>query len=114
MNSFSKAIISDTSGYDEPLDLAVLEVDDVTWADGGITFTGDTQATSLAGHWGLGKLVVLYDANEISIDGSTELTFTESVANRFSAYGWQVLHCDGHDRDQIEARIEEERLAAAK
>lgn len=50
------------------------------------------EAASLAGHWQLGKLTVLYDDNSTSIEGSTELAFTEDVARRFNAYGWQVLH----------------------
>eukprot|EP00178_Gracilaria_changii_P002689 TRINITY_DN1399_c0_g1_i1.p1 TRINITY_DN1399_c0_g1~~TRINITY_DN1399_c0_g1_i1.p1 ORF type:complete len:736 (-),score=93.54 TRINITY_DN1399_c0_g1_i1:930-3137(-) len=50
------------------------------------------EACSLAGHLQLGKLIVLYDDNHISIDGSTDLAFTEDVGRRFEAYGWQVLH----------------------
>lgn len=50
------------------------------------------EACSLAGHLRLGKLIVLYDDNHISIDGSTDLAFTEDVGRRFEAYGWQVLH----------------------
>lgn len=56
------------------------------------------EACSLAGHLKLGKLIVLYDDNHISIDGGTDLAFTEDVALRFQAYGWQVLHVqDGND-----------------
>jgi transketolase len=50
------------------------------------------EACSLAGHLGLGKLIALYDDNHISIDGSTNLAFTEDVSKRFEAYGWHVLH----------------------
>ncbi|MGC9528605.1 MAG: transketolase [Limnospira sp.] len=50
------------------------------------------EACSLAGHWGLGKLIAFYDDNHISIDGSTDLAFTEDVAKRFEAYGWHVQH----------------------
>merc|ERR1712096_397292 len=48
-----------------------------------------SESCSLAGHLGLGKLIVLYDDNNIQIDGSTDLAFTEDVAKRFEAYGWQ-------------------------
>ncbi len=59
------------------------------------------EAASLAGHLGLGKLIVLYDANRISIDGSIDLSFSEDVAQRFDAYQWQTLSCDGHNIDDI-------------
>lgn len=65
------------------------------------------EAASLAGHLGLGRLVVLYDDNHISIDGPTEITFTEDVAARFVAYGWQVSRVDGHDMEQIDAALRE-------
>lgn len=48
------------------------------------------EAASLAGHWGLGKLIALYDDNKISIDGDTDISFTEDVAARFEALGWHV------------------------
>ncbi len=64
------------------------------------------EAASLAGHWGLGRLVYLYDDNDISIDGPTDLAFTEDVATRFRGYGWQVLEVDGHDRDAVAQAIE--------
>lgn len=63
------------------------------------------EAASLAGHLGLGRLVVLYDDNEISIDGSTELSFTEDRAARFAAQGWHVQTIDGHDRTQVAEAI---------
>ncbi len=52
------------------------------------------EACSIAGHWGLGKLIALYDDNHISIDGSTDVAFTEDVSKRFEAYGWHVLHVE--------------------
>jgi len=64
------------------------------------------EAASLAGHLELGKLVYLYDANRISIDGSTDLTFTEDVAKRFDAYDWHIQQVDGHDRQAVESAIE--------
>ncbi len=67
------------------------------------------EASSLAGHLGLGRLIVLYDDNTISIDGSTDLAFTEDRAARFAAQGWHVQRCDGHDPDAVA-----DALAAAK
>lgn len=67
------------------------------------------EAASLAGHLGLGRMIVLYDDNKITIDGSTDRAFTENVGDRFGAYGWQVLSCDGHDQDAIAAAIHEAR-----
>ncbi|MGA1622874.1 MAG: transketolase, partial [Synechocystis sp.] len=57
------------------------------------------EAASLAGHWGLGKLIALYDDNHISIDGSTDVAFTEDVSKRFEAYGWHVLHVENGNTD---------------
>jgi transketolase len=57
------------------------------------------EACSLAGHLGLGKLIALYDDNHISIDGSTDLAFTEDVAKRFEAYGWHVQHVEEGNTD---------------
>ncbi|NDE89538.1 MAG: transketolase [Alphaproteobacteria bacterium] len=63
------------------------------------------EAASMAGHLKLGKLIVFYDDNQISIDGSTALSFTEDTSKRFDAYGWQTLKCDGHNMAEIEAAI---------
>lgn len=57
------------------------------------------EACSLAGHWGLGKLIALYDDNHISIDGSTDIAFTEDVSKRFEAYGWHVIHVQEGNTD---------------
>lgn len=50
-----------------------------------------TEAASLAGHWGLGKLICMYDDNSISIDGHTDISFTEDVSARFEALGWHTI-----------------------
>jgi transketolase len=50
------------------------------------------EAASLAGHWGLGKLIAFYDDNQISIDGNTDISFTEDVSARYEALGWHVMH----------------------
>ena len=87
-------------------------VDHYTYAivsDGDLMEGISHEAASLAGHLGLGKLVYLYDDNDISIDGPTDLTFTEDVAVRFRAYGWHVLDVDGHDREAVAQAIEEAR-----
>lgn len=57
------------------------------------------EAASFAGHLGLGKLIALYDDNHISIDGSTDVAFTEDVSKRFEAYGWHVLHVEDGNND---------------
>jgi len=64
------------------------------------------ESCALAGHLGLGKLVVLYDDNRITIDGSTELSYSDDVAQRFQAYGWHTQKVDGHDPAAIEAAIQ--------
>ena len=58
-----------------------------------------SEASSLAGHLGLGSLIVLYDDNNITIDGGTELSFTEDVGKRYESYGWQVLEVEDGDTD---------------
>ena len=66
------------------------------------------EAASLAGSFGLGKLIVLYDSNSITIEGSTDLAFTEDVCKRYEAFGWQTLKVeDGNDIEDIYAKIEE-------
>ena len=63
------------------------------------------EAASFAGHNQLGKLIVLYDDNNITIDGKTELSFSEDVLKRHEAYGWHVQAVDGHDYDAIDEAI---------
>jgi transketolase len=64
-----------------------------------------SEASSLAGFLGLGKLIMIYDDNDISIEGSTDLAFNENVGRRYQAYGWQVLKVDGHDPAQIQTAL---------
>ena len=66
----------------------------VICGDGCLQEGVSSEASSLAGHLGLGSLIVLYDDNNITIDGSTELSFTEDVIKRYDAYGWQTLVVD--------------------
>ncbi len=65
------------------------------------------ESCSLAGHWGLGRLIVLYDDNKITIDGETRLAFSEDVLKRYEAYGWHVLRINGHDRNAVREALEE-------
>ena len=66
-----------------------------------------SEAASLAGHLGLDKLIAFYDSNQISIEGSTDLAFTEDVAERFKSYNWQVIdNVDGHDFNELKDAIE--------
>jgi transketolase len=75
-------------------------------SDGDLMEGVASEAASLAGHLKLGKLILLYDDNHISIDGNTDLTFSESVLARFGSYGWHVESvADGNDLDAIEAAI---------
>ncbi len=63
------------------------------------------EAASFAGHLKLGKLIVLYDDNHISIDGGTELAWNDDVLARFASYGWATAHVDGHDPEAVAAAI---------
>ncbi len=75
-------------------------------SDGDLMEGVSQEAASLAGHLKLDKLIYFYDDNDISIAGSTNLTFSEDVPARFRAYGWHVQTIDGHDPRAIDAAIE--------
>jgi len=88
-------------------------IDHYTWVfagDGCLMEGISHEVSSLAGTWGLGKLIVLYDDNGISIDGEVDGWFTDNTPERFRAYGWQVIEAvDGHDPGAVD-----EAIAAAK
>lgn len=84
-------------------------VDHRTWViagDGCLMEGINHEAIGLAGHLGLGRLIVLWDDNRITIDGSTDLSTSEDVAARFAATGWHVESCDGHDFADISRAID--------
>jgi transketolase len=72
------------------------------------------ESCALAGHLGLGKLIVLYDDNGISIDGPTSLAFSENVVGRFQAYGWHTQRIDGHDPATVETAVASAREETAR
>jgi len=83
-------------------------VDHYTYAivsDGDLMEGVASEAASLAGHLRLGKLIYLYDDNKITIEGSTDLAFSENVAERFEAYGWHVQRVDGNDLQAVETAL---------
>jgi transketolase len=86
-------------------------IDHYTYAicgDGDLMEGISGEAASLAGHLKLGKLIVLYDSNDISLDGELSLSFSENIGERFAGYGWEVLRVeDGNDVDRIAQAIEQ-------
>jgi transketolase len=85
-------------------------VDHHTWViagDGCLMEGINHEAIGLAGHLGLGRMIVLWDDNRITIDGATDLSTSEDVAARYAATGWHVATCDGHDFADIERAIAE-------
>ena len=85
-------------------------VDHRTWviaSDGDLMEGISHEAASLAGHLQLKRLMVLYDDNQISIDGSTDMSLSDNVLGRFEAYGWHANRCDGHNVDAISKAIEQ-------
>jgi transketolase len=92
-------------------------VDHYTWVlsgDGCMMEGISSEASSLAAHLKLGKLIVFYDSNKITIEGSTELAFTEDVAARYKAYGWQVLQGSMYDMEKLASLVEEAKAETEK
>ncbi|GAA3323912.1 hypothetical protein GCM10020331_049680 [Ectobacillus funiculus] len=80
----------------------------VICGDGDLMEGVSAEASSLAAHLGLGRLVVLYDSNDISLDGDLDRSFSESVKGRYEAYGWQYIRVeDGMDVAAIAKALEE-------
>src|SRR5262245_11585497 len=80
-------------------------------SDGDLMEGVAAEACSLAGHLGLGKLIVLYDSNAVTLSGTTSLNFTEDVGGRFTAYGWHVARVDdGNDLAAIDKALRDARL----
>jgi transketolase len=75
-------------------------------SDGDLMEGVSAEAGSLAGHFALGRLIYLYDDNGISIDGSTDITFSEDVVRRFDAQRWHTQEIDGHDREAVAEALE--------
>ncbi|MBG9813679.1 transketolase [Bacillus endophyticus] len=83
----------------------------VICGDGDLMEGVSAEASSLAAHLGLGRLIVLYDSNDISLDGDLHRSFSENVEERYKAYGWQVLRVeDGNDMQEIVKAIEEAKI----
>ena len=83
-------------------------------SDGDLMEGVASEAASLAGDLRLGRLIVLYDANRITLSGTTDLTFQEDVGARFAAYGWQVLTVDGMSVDAVDAALTAARADGAR
>jgi transketolase len=87
----------------------------VDWFVYGIASDGDmmegvaSEAASIAGELGLGRLILMYDDNHITIEGDTQLAFTEDVGARFEAYGWHVQRIDGNNLEEVRAALENAR-----
>ena len=92
-------------------------VDHKTWVfagDGCLMEGVSHEVCSLAGTLGLGKLIVFYDDNGISIDGEVDQWFSDDTSKRFESYGWQVLDADGHDPDSIKQAVDAAQADSAR
>ncbi|WP_377809746.1 transketolase [Azospirillum sp. A29] len=83
-------------------------------SDGDLMEGVSHEACSLAGHLGLNRLIVLWDDNHISIDGTTDLSFTDDTQARFRSYGWNTIAVDGHDTDAVSKAIAQARTSTDK
>ena len=83
-------------------------------SDGDMMEGVQSEAASLAGHLGLGSIILLYDDNDISLDGPTSWSFTEDVTKRYESYGWHVQTCDGMDPGAVEAAIRNAKAERSK
>ncbi len=92
--------------YDDGSNVPISHRVFVLVGDGDLMEGVSYEAASLAGHLGLGNLVVLYDSNRITIEGPTDLAFSDDVRLRFQAVGWGVSEVDGHDHEAVAAAIE--------
>lgn len=81
----------------------------VLCGDGDLMEGVSHEAFSLAGHLGLHKLIVFYDSNRITIEGATDLAYSDDVRKRFEGYGWNVLEVNGHDLDALESALRDAR-----
>lgn len=94
-----------------------LPVQGRVWAlagDGCLMEDISSEAASLAGHWGLGNLTVIYDKNDISIDGDTAIAFSEDVAMRYRAYGWNVIEVGAYDQPALAEAFEASKASLRK
>ncbi|MDM5298255.1 transketolase [Bacillus pumilus] len=83
--------------------------------DGDLMEGISSEAASLAGHLGLGRLIVLYDSNDISLDGDLDRSFSENVKNRFEAMNWEVIYVkDGNNIEEVTAAIEKAKQSTDK
>lgn len=80
-------------------------------SDGDLMEGVSYEAASMAGHWNLNKLIVLWDDNRITIDGSTDLSRSEDMSARFQAMGWHVLEADGHNEASIHLALSQAQLS---
>ncbi len=86
----------------------------VTAGDGDLQEGISHEVCSFAGHNKLGKLIVFYDSNHITIDGDTKLSFTDDTKKRFEAYDWQVIEIDGHNYNEINEAIKKAKSETEK